>query len=149
MILYHGSAYNHHTLKSGYERSGVLKKWDVTESNEFLYATTSKEDAIQMGFCSMLEQNGFLIKNFSSNSLNIVVKSKPLITLDAIKNGILKGKYVYLYELSSSRFVKNFNEYNNMETEYKTQSTIPAREIINKETYSVEKLMSRYHIIFT
>ena len=141
-ILYHGSYYLTKELKPGIHHTGEEIFWDQTESNKFLYATTNKELAIEMGFCSGLTQIGYEVKSFSTNNgtMKISVYDKELTLTD-----IYKVKQVYLYSLPMDNFISVNNQFNNVINEYKTNKII--KDIKNTETINIRKFLSTYKII--
>jgi hypothetical protein len=123
MKLHHGSKYNHTELKPGYERVGKTINWDQTESNEYLYATVSKEAAIGMSLASTVEQS-YLLDRFQHHDriIRITVSEGPLPTVE----DLLKLKtYVYAIRFDPrDGWEKVNNQYNNMSGEYKTKKTL-------------------------
>lgn len=116
MNLYHGSAFKQTLLKPGIKHTGVRVVWDNnTESNEWLYASSSKRDAVILGFFSLIE------KQFDGTEFNFEGK-KIAITA---KQFDCSGLVVYLYKLEyTSDWVKVNNKYNHSTTEYKTQDYV-------------------------
>lgn len=120
--LYHGSAYLHHELMPGYARSGKLVKWDETESNEWLYATTNMRSAQLLGLASAVEKH-YLLNHFKIHDEGITF----VVEGNALTYANLKGLGVFLYTLvprQQDGWVKNNNEHNNLDTEWKTKATI-------------------------
>ena len=122
-LLYHGSNYFHTELKPGFMHSGTEVFWDETESNRYLYATTVKDSAIELGFASAVEKN-FLLERFQSDNGKIILtlsdKRLPVIT-------DLKRLQVFVYEIYFSHnagWQKVNNKINNMDTEYKTDRVV-------------------------
>lgn len=122
--LYHGSGYWQEELMPGFKRSGKVVKWDETESNEWLYATPSKEEAIAQGLASLLEK-AYQIDHYESNGsvITIVVDGGRMPT----RNEILQN-VVWLYKIEQRdcdgwEFVGNM--FNGIKEEYKTTATIP------------------------
>lgn len=124
--LYHGSGYKHPELKPGIMHSGELQKWDKTESNEWLYATTLMEEAIAQGFASVIEKHWQLSRFQSSEDLITIIVDGPLPSLKE-----LQGLMVYLYKIDwdTSVWVKVDNMHNGMTNEYKTKSVIGPKMI--------------------
>lgn len=123
MKLHHGSKYNHTELKPGYERVGEKINWDETESNEYLYATISKEDAVGMSLASTVEQ-GYLLHQFQhhGNVIRIIVSEGPSPTIDDL---IKLQTYVYTIRFDEKDGWEEVNnQHNNMKDEYKTKNTI-------------------------
>lgn len=127
-ILYHGSGYDQNVLSPGFVHSHKLVQWDITESNKFLYATTNREEAINLGFASALEKV-YKIDRFHSdvNTHEITIdfndSNKQVISFNNIN--------VYLYEIIPNKkdnWIKNNNKHNSITTEWKTeQSNIEVR----------------------
>lgn len=130
--LYHASAFKHDSLVSGFKRTGELVQWDNTESNKWLYATSDRAQAINQGFASLLEKM-YLLDRYQSNGSEIKATfsngQKPNIA-------DLKNKKIYLYTISSvgDGWIKNSNEFNGLDDEYKTE------QVINKSRFSVEEV---------
>ncbi|WP_144106781.1 hypothetical protein [Paraburkholderia sp. BCC1886] len=124
-ILYHGSGYNQKELMPGFKRSGVIVRWDKTESNEWLYATTDKQEAIGQAFASMMEKvRG--ITRYKAHG-NVIELSVPENRIPARSD--METLEIYLYtitNLEQDEWVKNDNAHNKLLTEWKTQSTISA-----------------------
>lgn len=123
MHLYHGSGFKQDELMPGFKRSGKLVQWDVTESNEWLYAAVNKEEAISMGFASILEKT-FTVKRFKTEGrcILIEIESGRIPTLAE-----LKALQVYLYTIQKddkSGWVRVNNLYNDLKDEYKTKETL-------------------------
>lgn len=125
MILYHGSGYKHKELKPGFHHTGVEVNWDEVESNHFLYASTVREDAIDQGFASKMEQL-FAIKRYVSSGGRIRIDLDPAfpVTVEEIE----KIK-IYVYRIKqrpNDGWVKNNNPHNNLTTEWRTDHVIEA-----------------------
>jgi len=124
--LYHGSGYKHPELKPGIMHSGELQKWDKTESNEWLYATTLMEEAIAQGFASVIEKHWDLSRfQSASNEITITIDG-PLPS-----ERELQSLQVYLYKIDwdQTMWVKVDNLHNGMSNEYKTKSVIGSKMI--------------------
>jgi hypothetical protein len=137
-------------LKSGFERSNVLKRWDHTESNEFLYATSEKEVALEMAFGSLLEST-FDVKKYSCYKPNIVVTLDSLSDLPEMPLEALKSKSLFLYTIHSKinhDWIKVNNDYNNLETEWKTKATISQRDIFLTQEFKVSQFLKQYKVRF-
>lgn len=128
MKLYHGSGYLHEELMPGFLRSGVLEQWDKTESNQYLYASTSKEVATDMGFASTIDKHYDLQRYRSDGrSLTVVLRDKTLPTMDD-----LAALPLFVYQISHSvkdGWVKNANTHNHLVNEYKTDQIVPAERV--------------------
>lgn len=128
--LYHGSAYQQAELMPGFKRSGQLVEWDKTENNKFLYATTDKDSAIELGFASSIEKK-FRLNRFKSNGKALLIETSDV----SLTVSELNKLEVFLYTLTlsaSDGWVKNSNEHNGLLTEFKTDKTITSIEICKK-----------------
>lgn len=118
-ILYHGSYFkSEKELVPAFDISGEEVIWDETESNKFLYACTSREFAIDMGFASAFEKL-YLVSRVRTT------KDKLIINLDKtqkLKPRIDPNKIViYLYEITNTNdFELVDNHFNGAVGEYKT-----------------------------
>lgn len=132
MKLYHGSAFNTPTLKPGIHYSGTKMDWDNnTESNEWLYASTQRKEAIILGFFSYLEKhhNGVM---FRLNNLDITIESDEFDLAEI---------NIFLYEIEkSSKWIKVNNVHNGSKTEYKTKDEITP---LTTETVSMADYLFR------
>jgi len=135
IILYHGSGYNQNELMPGYKRSGKLVQWDETESNEWLYATTSKATAITLGFCSKIEKI-YDVKRCVTHGNEIKI---TFYNNRVPSKSELERLQVYLYTIEfDNNWVSNSNKHNKLTTEYKTKSTIRST-IISKEQVDMKE----------
>lgn len=127
--LYHGSAFKHSELKSGFAHTGELMNWDETESNKFLYASTVESDALDQAFASEVERRYQTLKFVSTEDGHVTVylKDEKLPPRSEIES-IVAYVYVIKY-LVADGWTKNNNEHNNLATEWKTPSTVPASSI--------------------
>lgn len=128
-LLYHGSGFNNSLLKPGFNHTGILVKWDQTENNKFLYATTDRDTAIELGFASSIEKT-FEIDRFHVENKSIIIESQKLLSL-----ANLKKVPVFLYTIvvkEKDDWIKNINPNNNINTEYKTSKTINSISSIEK-----------------
>jgi hypothetical protein len=121
--FYHGSGYDQKELMPGIKRSGKLVRWDETESNEWLYATTDMQEAIGQAFASMMEkQHGIMRYKAHGNVIELTVPDNRIPP-----RGEIEKLQLYLYTLANlpqDRWVKNDNAHNKLLTEWKTQATI-------------------------
>ncbi|MNH65402.1 hypothetical protein D3C73_174110 [compost metagenome] len=124
--LYHGSGYKQPELKPGIMHSGELQRWDKTESNEFLYATTLMEEAIAQGLASVIEKHWNLSRYQSSGDTITIIVDGPLPSLKE-----LQALTVYLYKIhwEKSVWVLVDNLHNGMSNEYKTKQVIGGKMI--------------------
>jgi len=127
-------------LKPAYKITGKEEKWDKTESNKFLYATTDIKEALELGFASSINQL-FLLNRFQSKA-NIFVVSTERIS---DKKSVLSLKF-WQYSIKPNQndgWQKVNNKFNNNSNEWKTLSDvvpISAIEIIGKE-YLKDKIV--------
>lgn len=133
--LYHGSGYSQDELKPGIKHSGKLVQWDGTESNEWLYAASSLEEAVSQGFASTLEKH-FNVSRFKSdgNKITIEIEKGRVPTENE-----MKALDVWLYTIEHTscwRLVNNTT--NGIKDEYKTQETIK-ESILSKEKVDIAK----------
>lgn len=123
-ILYHGSAYKQDELMPGFKRSGEKVQWDMTESNEWLYASLRRDDAISMGFASAIEK-AYEMDRYSHDKNNIIIQFRTEIPDEKD----LRRFIIYLYEIEMEirdGWVLNKNKFNGMEGEYRTKHTVTA-----------------------
>lgn len=140
-LLYHGSRFKQDELKPGFLHTGVLVEWDKTESNKFLYATSVLSTAWELGFASSIEKE-FDIDRFHVHKGKIAIQ-----TPESIKIEDLEKIEVYLYTIhyrDEDGWTKNFNEHNNIDTEYKTKQTIRSIESCTK--LDVRKWLCNYDV---
>lgn len=130
-LLYHGSGFDQDELMPGFLRSGKLVKWDETESNEWLYTTTDKQEAISQAFASMIEKTyESTAYSTEGNRIRIVFPKEVTPSVAELKKLVL---FLYTIRLEDSDgWVKNNNEHNQIKTEWKTQAIID-RHIVHKE----------------
>jgi hypothetical protein len=139
--LYHGSKFKQTELKPGFLHTGVLVKWDKTESNEFLYATTEFNTAAELGFASSLEKI-FTMDCFHVDKGHIVIQTPDKITTTQLEQAVV---YIYTIEcLDKDNWIKNDNEHNGLDTEYKTKCTV--RSIKECIKLDVRKWLSNYSV---
>lgn len=142
--LYHGSMYKQHELMPGFQRSGELVRWDGVESNEWLYATTDRDDAVMLGIGSALEKE-FRVDRYSYDAKT---RKLTITSPDQITPGDLRKLQVFLYTIrgeNSDEWLPNFNQQNGIENEYKTQNTID-ESIVKTEQVDVNKVISNYRV---
>jgi hypothetical protein len=112
-FLYHGSRFKQPELMPGFLRSGKLVRWDNTESNKFLYATTEKSLAIELGFASSIEKQ-FKIDRFEVEHGKMHIQTADYMT---IKD--LEKVPVFIYTIEYERedgWMKNRNDHNGIDT---------------------------------
>lgn len=130
-ILYHGSGFDQTELMPGFLRSGKLVQWDETESNEWLYTTTDRDEAISQAFASMIEKT-YESKSYHRDGNRITIELAKCVKPSLAE---LKKIQLFLYTIRlepEDQWQKNNNEHNQIKTEWKTQAIID-RNIIHKE----------------
>lgn len=127
--LYHGSGYQQDELKPGIHYTGTKVEWDKTESNEWLYATTSMEEAIAQGFASSVEKHYNLVR-FMSHGRDLTLVFDGAVPTQAQ----LAALPLFLYKIDwvAADWIKVNNLHNGMESEYKTQKAL--RDVIDSCT---------------
>lgn len=144
--LYHGSMYKQDELMPGFKRSGKLVKWDLVESNLFLYSTTSKEEAISLGFGSALEKV-FNTERYATLDDTVYVYFKDEVhALEALFNIEI---YVYTIRYDATDgWRKNNNPVNRIETEWCTKQTIQ-RNILSCERVDIRQWLQGKRLVLT
>lgn len=144
-FLFHSSAYKQDRLQPGFNHSGVLVRWDKTESNEWLYAADKKDEAIMLGISSAIE------KKWDLQRYKYDAKSRRL-DIEVVDQNITKSDIdkltVYIYTLrpeAKDGWIENFNPVNGLKGEYKTQGTID-ENIVRCETVDVIGALRGYSI---
>lgn len=122
-VLYHASSYAQSELMPGYKRSHELVKWDQTENNQWLYATTDRQAAIDLGVASAFEKKyGLDVFHSDGAGITLHTQHQQVVAADVLR------LEVYLYTIRPIRpedgWVKNDNPHNHLLTEWKTQETI-------------------------
>lgn len=118
-VLYHGSGYSVDKLMPGILYGENLVVWDETESNEWLYASSNKEEAILQGLASVLEKtHGLMQLSYEGNSIRLFFEN-TISTSD-----VIDSLTVYLYTVSSLGWSKVNNIVNGSSTEYKTNQSV-------------------------
>lgn len=141
--LYHGSMYNtgSQPLVPGILHAGERISWDHgLESNEYLYATVIKKDAIILAFASLMEKR-YGTERFHSNSEVLEVSGmRKNFHMDQLRNEL-----VYVYTIIPNRddgWEKNDNPYNQLQDEWKTRKSIP-REQYSRETVHIHDWLNQ------
>lgn len=129
----------------GFKRSGKLVHWDGVESNQYLYVTSEKPEAISLGFGSALEKT-LNSRRYATFDDNIVVYfTKELPEVDKIYDLIF-----YVYTIASKEeheWIKNSNPFNNIDTEWITKNTV--RSITRCEKIDVKKWLEDKQVYLT
>lgn len=126
-LLFHGSRYLTDVLKPGIVYTGKEVRWDMTESNRWLYATTNHSDAISFAVMSILEHLGFGGAYHFHNNILSIEEEEP-------KDGylsLLKNQTAYLYTIADPKahgFFKVGNKFNGYTEEWKTTENVPVDE---------------------
>ncbi len=139
-ILYHGSGFDQEELMPGFLRTGKRVEWDHVESNDWLYTTTSKEEAISMAFASMIEKtyNGVRYEK-KGTSIIVSFDSETFPTRQE-----LERLEIFLYTVRLDEhdgWIKNANEHNQIKTEWKTKSIIKD-SILKKEQVDLSRWLA-------
>lgn len=145
-VLYHGSAFLTAELKPGFQHTGVLVRWDETETNKFLYATTERETAIALGFASAVEKK-YGLDRFQHDPGQLIVNCPRQPHGYTVTEEQLCQVEVWLYTLypnSRDHWVLNKNPHNRLKTEYKTEATI--RQIHRVDQIDVRSWLRGYEV---
>lgn len=127
----------------GYLRSGEIVRWDKTESNEWLYASTDREVATILGLASAAEKK-WHTERFSH------VGSTLFFQFDAqtdVKFEDLLGLELFVYHIEPKQeheWLKNNNLHNKIQTEWKTKKTIDSFKSVSE--VKVSELIKSYHV---
>lgn len=124
--LFHGSGFYTPELKPGFQRSGTLVRWDDTEDNTFLYATTDRETAIVLGFASAIEKK-YGLDRFQHNGTELVVQCPRQPHGYRVGEAQFAEVELWLYTISphtKDRWERNKNQHNGLKTEFKTKATV-------------------------
>jgi hypothetical protein len=136
--LYHGSGFDQDELKPGIKHTGKLVKWDQTESNEWLYATSSMEEAIAQGFASVLEKH-FKVSRYKSDGDDLYIEIEAGRVPSVAE---MKALDIWLYTIEWHDCWRHVNNaVNGLVDEYKTQETIKD-SILLKEKIDTAKWFS-------
>jgi hypothetical protein len=141
-LLYHGSGFKQEELMPGFKRSGKLVRWDETESNEFLYTTTDKTEAISQAFASMLEKHYDSV-HYKTDKNRIDIKMKWDYRPGRDELARLE---IFLYTIEPIKedgWIKVNNAVNGLETEYKTRNTIKESIVSREEVDLIEWLKGK------
>lgn len=145
--LFHGSMYKQKELMPGFKRSGQLVKWDVHESNKWLYATSSKQEAILLGIGSAAEKTLDMEQySYDLNTMKMTIKLPGNVTVND-----LSKLEVYVYTISpdvEDGWHKNHNASNKITTEWKTERTIDDN-LVKVERVDVAAVLRDWDIRFT
>lgn len=145
MKLYHGSAFKstNGLLIPGFEHTGELVEWDLTESNKFLYFTTSERSAIELGLMSALEKAYLLDRVQIGDDKTFTIVSPTKINRKKVME---VNVYLYVLDMSSVQgVVKVHNEHNQMKDEYKTDKSVP---FVSVKKIDIETYFSDYTFVF-
>lgn len=142
--LYHGSGYKQTELKPGFHHTGTITKWDKTESNEWLYATTLMEEAIAQGLASVAEKHWKLARFQSSNNDLVLIFDGACPTRKHLEELTV---YLYKIDWDKDAWIRVDNLHNGMTNEYKTKSIIHTDMIDDCTQVNIRQWMSRKNVI--
>ena len=143
LYLYHGSAFKQSELKPGYEHSKELVKWDRYESNDYLYATSDRDQAILLGISSAWEKKWDL-KRVHIDHDRATVEAEFYEDKPAFKELRAVECWVYTLQYDQNVWMRNRNPYNDIDTEYKTKRTI--KRIIDINKIDTQKILERFDV---
>lgn len=139
--LYHCSAYsNKELLRPGIKHTGKIVEWDNGESNEYLYATTDKEEALSLGFATAIEHK-YKLDRYTTKGNQITIASSDNILFKE-----LSKLEFYLYSIQvkpEDGWIKNNNPNNQITTEWKTDQDISS---FDAEKVDVHKWLKTKYI---
>jgi len=145
-ILFHGSTFLSKTLMNSYDITGELRKWDETESNRFLYATTDKDEAVRQAIYSSLERihGATRFKTEADESGVLFVTVTGPLTQSQLEQAVAQTS-VYLYQITTNKFhdwklVNNL--VNSLQDEWKTRQHIPNMDFTVKKIHGRDLLDS-------
>lgn len=141
--LYHGSLYRQTELMPGFKRSGKLTMWDGIESNQYLYTTTDKDAAKDLGVGSAVE------KVFETDRYNVDGKIVTIWCKKPIPLAELHKLEIYVYTIPFRKedgWVKNYNPQNRIETEWITKNTV---RNVSVETVNMKDWLSDKMVVVT
>lgn len=141
--LYHGSAFLQDKLSPGILHSGVLVKWDRTESNKWLYTSSCIETATVLGLASAVEKKFDLVSfSNSGDCLRFQFDENKVVTKEDISSLV-----VYLYKIKYSvndQWVKVNNLHNGIDNEYKTQQVVSYESV---QQLNTDKILEGKQIV--
>lgn len=140
-FLYHGSLFKQAELMPGFKRTNKITRWDKTESNIFLYASSVENTAIELGFASAIEKL-FAVSHFHSQNGKIEIETNDTVTRDELTNVV-----VYLYKIRfnpKEGWLKNDNKHNGLTTEYKTP--LDVYDIVSCEQVDIAKWLKNFQV---
>lgn len=144
--LYHGSAYEQEELMPGFKHSKVPVYWDKYESNTYLYTTTHRDSAILLGFSSAVEKHYDLSYTHLDEQSRRIVLEFSGNTPPTLKELLQIDVFLYTISVREGVWLKCNNPFNNIDSEWKTKSTIPAGDIISREKIDLPKILENYQI---
>ena len=130
MNLFHGSRFRQTELMPGFQRSGEMVRWDQTESNLWLYATSNQDEAVRQGLFAIFA-NAFDVKRCTSAAGQLVIELYPQLATFGME-AWLRQQSLFLYQLHAEDggvWVKNDNAHNKLVTEWKTQATVKPESV--------------------
>lgn len=140
--LFHSSAYLHEELRPGFYYTQQEKRWDKFETNHFLYASSVKEDAVDQGFASAMEQRCQIDQYRSTSDGEILIRLNNLYPVSVSE---IETIDIYLYRIrfmSQDGWMKNNNPNNNLSTEWKTNHVVPKVHIEKTITIPIGRILA-------
>ena len=135
--LYHASFRKVNELKPGFQVTKKLVKWDISETNRFLYAVDDRETVEFLGLGSAIEKM-VLIDRYQVREDKIIVHISEGSHPPSMEQ--IYALEVYIYTITpgpEQLWIKNNNKHNGLDNEWKTKSIIQAR------SFKVEKMNVR------
>lgn len=128
--LWHASIHENDTLKPGYWHTGVVTRWDSTESNKYLYSSSDRLEAIVNAVFSTMEADENLGKNilrykYTNGTIEVIPKpGKSVAGYDISR--LLRETEIYVYKIQSEdeHWEKVDSKVNGSTTEYRTASRV-------------------------
>lgn len=142
--LYHGSGYKQTELKPSYMYTGEIVRWDKTESNEWLYATVSMEEAITQGLASVVEKT-WKLSRFKSDGRKLTFQFDG--KLPTVQEIAALSVYLYKIDWIKELWVKVNNVHNGMDNEYKTKEIIGAGMIDSCEPVNLKEWLKGKEVV--
>jgi hypothetical protein len=138
--LYHASSKKVTELKPGFQVTGQLVKWDLNESNKYLYAVDEKDDVLGLGIGSAIEKI-CLIDRFQIRDKDFIVHVSEGEDRPSMNKIFALEIYIYTINPAPEHlWIKNHNKHNGLTNEWKTKSVIPSR------SFKVEKLNVKQYL---
>lgn len=133
MLYYHGTIHKTNVLEPGFKKTGKLEKFEDEETNEFLYVTGKRSEAILQGFFSAAESVSSSVHGFSrflarSDGAKIIIESSnPMFDIDKV---LAIPLYLYSFESDYRDDLKPVLSKSNPDyPQHKTKKTIKANRL--------------------